>query len=76
VDLVPRSFTQLIAKLPVLAWFKTDEKILLQLGRMVPRKGVDNVVRSLGKLKNSGEKYRLVVVGGETDDPNPMAVRK
>lgn len=52
---------------------KADEKILLQLGRMVPRKGVDNVVRSLEKLKNSGVKYRLVIVGGETDDPNPMA---
>jgi glycosyltransferase involved in cell wall biosynthesis len=52
---------------------KTEEKILLQLGRMVPRKGVDNVVRSLGNLKSSGVPYRLVVVGGETDDPNPMA---
>ncbi|WP_018617159.1 glycosyltransferase family 4 protein [Segetibacter koreensis] len=50
-----------------------DEKILLQLGRMVPRKGVDNVVRSLGRLKETGVPYRLVVVGGETDDPNPMA---
>lgn len=52
---------------------QTDEKILLQLGRMVPRKGVDNVVRCLGRLKNTGVPYRLVVVGGETDDPNPMA---
>ena len=56
-----------------LVGLKTDEKILLQLGRMVPRKGVDNVVRCLGKLKNTGISYRLVVVGGETDDPNPMA---
>ncbi len=52
---------------------QTDEKILLQLGRMVPRKGVDNVVRALGRLKDSGVAYRLVVVGGETDDPDPMA---
>lgn len=52
---------------------QTDERILLQLGRMVPRKGVDNVVRALGRLKNTGVAYRLVVVGGETDDPNPMA---
>jgi glycosyltransferase involved in cell wall biosynthesis len=56
-----------------LVGLQTDEKILLQLGRMVPRKGVDNVVRSLGKLKNSSVPYRLVIVGGETDDPNPMA---
>ena len=52
---------------------QTDEKILLQLGRMVPRKGVDNVVRALGCLKETGTPYRLIVVGGETDDPNPMA---
>ena len=52
---------------------QADEKILLQLGRMVPRKGVDNVVRALGRLKDTGASYRLVVVGGETDDPDPMA---
>lgn len=52
---------------------QTDEKILLQLGRMVPRKGVDNVVRCLGRLKDTGVPYRLIVVGGETDNPNPMA---
>src|SRR5690606_38957611 len=46
-----------------------EEKIILQLGRMVPRKGVDNVVKALGELKNSG--VRLVVVGGEADDPDP-----
>lgn len=56
-----------------LVGLRTDEKILLQLGRMVARKGVDNVVRALGRLKNTGVPYRLVVVGGETDNPDPMA---
>jgi D-inositol-3-phosphate glycosyltransferase len=56
-----------------LVGLKAEEKILLQLGRMVPRKGVDNVVRALGRLKTTQVPYRLVVVGGETDDPNPMA---
>ncbi len=50
-----------------------DEHIMLQLGRMVPRKGVDNVVKALGKLKSTGKPYRLVIVGGETDDPNPFS---
>jgi D-inositol-3-phosphate glycosyltransferase len=50
-----------------------DEKILLQLGRMVRRKGVDNVVKALGYLKDSKVAYRLLVVGGETDSPNPLA---
>ncbi len=49
-----------------------DEFIVLQLGRMVPRKGVDNVVRGVALLKR---KYnvpaRLLIVGGESDDPDP-----
>jgi D-inositol-3-phosphate glycosyltransferase len=45
----------------------TNEKILLQLGRMVPRKGVDNVIRAVALLKNKGCDCRLLVVGGEAD---------
>ena len=44
-----------------------DEFILLQLGRMVPRKGVDNVIQSLPFIKNTSKKIRLVIVGGEGD---------
>lgn len=47
------------------------EKILLQLGRMVPRKGVDNVIRALGRLRADERKVRLVVVGGNSDQPDP-----
>ena len=47
-----------------------DEKVILQLGRMVPRKGVDNVISGLARLRtNHGIEARLLVVGGETDDP-------
>jgi phosphoheptose isomerase len=45
-----------------------DEKIVLQLGRMVPRKGVDNVIRALAKLNYETHPVRLLIVGGETDD--------
>jgi D-inositol-3-phosphate glycosyltransferase len=41
------------------------DHILLQLGRMVPRKGIDNVIRALAYLPESGKPYRLVIVGGE-----------
>jgi D-inositol-3-phosphate glycosyltransferase len=51
-----------------------DERVLLQLGRMVPRKGVDNVIRGLARLKHEyGMHSRLLVVGGETDEPDPNA---
>lgn len=53
---------------------KQDEKIILQLGRMVPRKGVDNVIRALGKLKDHSQKIRLIVVGGEADVPDPLLI--
>jgi D-inositol-3-phosphate glycosyltransferase len=50
------------------------EKVVLQLGRMVPRKGVDLVVRAIGRLVRSGRLEslpRLLVVGGESRDPDP-----
>ena len=47
-----------------------DAKIILQLGRMVPRKGVDNVIRALALMKQ-GENVKLVIVGGESAVPDP-----
>jgi glycosyltransferase involved in cell wall biosynthesis len=47
-----------------------DEKVILQLGRMVPRKGVDTVIRSLSQIKSSSEPVRLIIVGGETETPD------
>jgi glycosyltransferase involved in cell wall biosynthesis len=44
---------------------------LLQLGRMVPRKGVDNVIRALAHLRQDhGVDARLCVVGGSSIDPS------
>ena len=47
-----------------------DKHIILQLGRMVPRKGVDNVIKSL-KYINDKSAIQLVIVGGENEIPNP-----
>jgi D-inositol-3-phosphate glycosyltransferase len=50
------------------------EPVILQLGRMVPRKGVDNVVLALGVLRRQFDRSaRLLIVGGETDDPDPAS---
>lgn len=50
-----------------------DEFIVLQLGRMVPRKGVETVVRGFARLvKGNDIRARLVIVGGETKDPDPL----
>ncbi|MCF2446702.1 glycosyltransferase family 1 protein [Dyadobacter sp. CY345] len=46
-----------------------DETVLLQLGRMVPRKGIDNVIRSLQYLKDIPH-LRLLVVGGCSEMPD------
>src|SRR5206468_1525275 len=49
-----------------------EERVILQLGRMVPRKGVDTVIRGLGRLvRNHGITARLLLVGGESDEPDP-----
>lgn len=51
-----------------------DERVVLQLGRMVPRKGVDNVIRGVARLRHRhGVKARLLVVGGESREPDPAA---
>jgi D-inositol-3-phosphate glycosyltransferase len=54
-----------------------SENIILQLGRMVPRKGIDNVVRALANVRTMGLPLRLIIVGGESDDEdnNPELMR-
>jgi histidinol-phosphate phosphatase family protein len=48
------------------------ERVVLQLGRMVPRKGVDNVIRGVARLRRDhGIAARLLVVGGEGREPDP-----
>ncbi len=50
-----------------------DEAIILQLGRMVPRKGVDNVIRAFAHvLKRTSQPTRLLIVGGEAETPDPQ----
>jgi D-inositol-3-phosphate glycosyltransferase len=50
----------------------SEEYIILQLGRMVPRKGVDTVVRGFAHfVKPHRIPARLLIVGGESDDPDP-----
>src|SRR5690606_2969551 len=52
--------------------YRPDERILLNIGRLVPRKGVDNAIRALGRLTRvHGLPARLVVVGGNSDLPDP-----
>jgi glycosyltransferase involved in cell wall biosynthesis len=47
--------------------------IVLQLGRMVPRKGVDTVIRALGVLERRyGLSPLLLIVGGESATPDPV----
>lgn len=48
--------------------------VVLQLGRLVPRKGIDTVVHALARLRRDhAVDASLVIVGGETDEPCPIA---
>src|SRR4051794_33220196 len=51
-----------------------DEPIVLQLGRMVPRKGVDTVIEAFARLveRHDWTRGRLLIVGGESDAPDPV----
>ena len=49
------------------------ERIILNIGRLVPRKGVDNAIRALGRLaRGHGVTAKLVIVGGNSDVPCPV----
>ena len=50
-----------------------ERPLILQLGRMVPRKGVETVVRALPLVKaRNAQKPLLMIVGGESEDPDPV----
>ncbi|HZP86519.1 MAG TPA: glycosyltransferase family 1 protein [Burkholderiales bacterium] len=51
-----------------------DEFVVLQLGRLVPRKGIDNVIEAVSVLKREhGIRARLVIVGGNSEQPSSAA---
>jgi glycosyltransferase involved in cell wall biosynthesis len=50
------------------------ERIVLHVGRMVRRKGVDDAILGFARLlKRHDIAARLLIVGGETDDADPLA---
>ena len=49
-----------------------DQPVLLSLGRTVPRKGIDNAIRAVGRLSSDPlVRPKLMVVGGNSDLPDP-----
>ncbi|WP_011300508.1 glycosyltransferase family 4 protein [Cupriavidus necator] len=51
-----------------------DVFTVLQLGRLVPRKGIDNVIRAIGHLRRDFRiPARLYVVGGNAEQPSVEA---
>lgn len=49
-----------------IARVREDEFVILQLGRMVPRKGIDTVIRAVALLKRRvRRKIKLLIVGGD-----------
>jgi D-inositol-3-phosphate glycosyltransferase len=49
-----------------------DEHVVLQLGRLVPRKGVDTVIEAIGRLRRTHDlKARLLIVGGSERQADP-----
>jgi D-inositol-3-phosphate glycosyltransferase len=70
----PEEFGPLASDVRTQLDLEPSEFVILQLGRMVPRKGVDNVIQALALLRQAhGTRARLLVVGGNTEDPDPEA---
>ncbi|MEZ5102042.1 MAG: glycosyltransferase [Thermoleophilia bacterium] len=54
--------------------FAPDERVVLQLGRLVPRKGVDTAIGGFARLvREHGIEARLLVGGGEVERPDPRS---
>ncbi len=52
----------------------TEDPVVVYVGRLLPRKDVRNVVRALALLRErGGPPARLLVVGGESEEPDPTA---
>ncbi|HSL42437.1 MAG TPA: glycosyltransferase [Anaerolineales bacterium] len=50
-----------------------DEWLILQLGRMVPRKGVDTAIRGFAEMVRRRKiAARMVIVGGGSREPDPV----
>jgi phosphoheptose isomerase len=49
-----------------------DSRLIFHVGRLVPRKGIDNVIRGVGRLvHNRDMPVQLVIAGGAVDDTDP-----
>lgn len=49
-----------------------DERVVLQLGRIVKRKGIDNAIRGFSRLVNKHHiPARMLIVGGDSEDADP-----
>jgi D-inositol-3-phosphate glycosyltransferase len=60
----------------ILLGLNPKEKMILQLGRMVPRKGISNVITAVSLLKNIAEDYKLFIVGGESNDADEASCKE
>jgi glycosyltransferase involved in cell wall biosynthesis/phosphoheptose isomerase len=51
-----------------------EERVILHLGRLVPRKGTETVVEAFARLRHKHHiDARLLIVGGDSDDPDPKS---
>jgi len=58
-----------LARVPL--GFASEERLILQLGRIVRRKGIDNVIRGVARLRREHDiPARLLIVGGESEYPD------
>jgi glycosyltransferase involved in cell wall biosynthesis/phosphoheptose isomerase len=49
-----------------------EEAVILHVGRMVPRKGIETVIRAYARfLVDHNAPTKLLIVGGESDEPDP-----
>lgn len=69
----PEEFGPVLSDVRAQLDLEPNEFVILQLGRMVPRKGVDNVIHALALLRHvHGTRARLLIVGGNSETARRM----
>ena len=73
---VPQDAFLVDVKQPSL-WFRDKTRpVILSVGQLIQRKGLDKLIEACGRLKRKGHSFSLVIVGGGPERDNLQALAK
>lgn len=60
-----------------LSWFQDEKKpVILSVGQLIQRKGLDKLIEACGRLKRKGRSFSLIIVGGGPEHDRLLELAK